>query len=254
MTGEQTAAGSWLLAWSAGCGDPAGFALLVHRPEPVVRIGLVTPLGLCVVHEDELTPSRYACEFRGPVVWLALLEEEPSARWTAGLETYGLLVPGRRCRIHGDLRGERVPVGYDLEVQAVQPVSSGDAPADTSGGADVVGLRQSAAVRVKVTGELAVGAETWDVEAAGFLAVSGNIGPVARTSGSSAVETSAGGSGSCRRNGRDPVATFELAELGNAALVLHLREVLESEDSPAPSPELVRWEVLPGDEASREPE
>lgn len=219
---------SWLLAWSGRLGEPAGFTLLARRPEPVLRIGLVTPLGLCVVHEDTLTPSRHRCEFKGPVLWVGLLDEEPSRRWTAGLETYGVLVEGRRCTIHGDLRGERVPVGYDLDV-ALDSDAARECEKAPEAIPPISALRERTTRRssrasdrkpgghVTVAGELALADQAWEVGAGGWLVFGCEVGDLVCTGAGS----TSGRSAPTRDAGM--LAMFDVPVVGDVVVRLRLR-------------------------------
>lgn len=70
--------------------------------------------GIVVVRDDGVPPSRSGrLEHRAEGLWTEAVCETPDAHWSFGLEAFGLRVESVE-----DERGERLPVGYDLEWEA----------------------------------------------------------------------------------------------------------------------------------------
>lgn len=94
-----------------------------------VRLGLYPNLGVtwfwaCVVGEDRRLvtvidhtvpiPKAPSLEFRADGLWADHTIEEPCERWSLGLESFGVALDDPAAT-YGDLRGERTPLGWDLE-------------------------------------------------------------------------------------------------------------------------------------------
>jgi hypothetical protein len=120
----------------------------------------VTPAGLVVVRDHEVSPPRgRALEVRGEGLWGDLTCETPLEHWSFGMEAFGLLIDDPGVLLHdGDEIGERLPVGLDLEWEAFGP------PFEHPHAAQPRGRYQHAG---RVTGEIAVGSERIAVDAMG---------------------------------------------------------------------------------------
>jgi hypothetical protein len=69
--------------------------------------------GFVVVRADDIgRPAHGRWEFRADGLWTELIEAEPG-RWTLALEAFGLRVDDPSLDV-----GDRLAVGYDLDVEA----------------------------------------------------------------------------------------------------------------------------------------
>jgi hypothetical protein len=89
-----------------GAGAPASFAAQVVVPD----------VGVVVVRDDDVAPPRRddVLVVRAEGLWVELLCETPGEHWTVGLEAFGVRFDDEVEASASD-RGERVPVGFDLE-------------------------------------------------------------------------------------------------------------------------------------------
>lgn len=125
--GEQLWNESWYFDFAAEDGSIGGY----------VRLGLYPGLGvawywgylvregeqlLAVNHHEAKLPKGEVLEVREDGLWSQLQCETPHDHWTVGLEAFavGLDEPGEAYA--EDLRGDKVPLGIDLEWQAQAPV------------------------------------------------------------------------------------------------------------------------------------
>jgi hypothetical protein len=73
------------------------------------------------VRDLDVTPPRAAAlEVRAEALWAELVCETPLEHWSVGLEAFGVRLDHPRDAL-GDERGERVPIGLDLEFEAASP-------------------------------------------------------------------------------------------------------------------------------------
>jgi hypothetical protein len=131
--------------------DDAWFSGLLVLPEVVVvvletHVGRVTGRGL---------------ELRTSGLWADQVVEEPLRRWGLGLEAFGIALPADELvgldLGNPDLRGERVPVGWDLEWEHdVDPRWY-----DTPDGVSAYGGP------ARVYGEVLLGADTFELAGTG---------------------------------------------------------------------------------------
>jgi hypothetical protein len=84
---------------------------------------LVTPEeGLIVVRDHEIPlPKGDALEVRADSLWAELVCETPMEHWGLGMEAFGVRLDEPVDAYRGEI-GERLPVGLDLEWEAVTPV------------------------------------------------------------------------------------------------------------------------------------
>ena len=76
----------------------------------------VPDVGVVVVRDDEVAPPRRTdvLVIRAEGLWAELLCETPGEHWSTGLEAFGVRFDDEAEAASSD-RGERVPVGFDLE-------------------------------------------------------------------------------------------------------------------------------------------
>lgn len=108
-------------AWSLEFADPdgtGGFARLSRRgPRAWYWAAVVSPaVGLVVVRDHELAAPRPdgPLVVRGDGLWAEFIEETRGEQWTVGLEAFGVRLDDPLDAERGE-RGERLPVGFDLE-------------------------------------------------------------------------------------------------------------------------------------------
>jgi len=108
--------------WVADDGSHAGWVRLdVRRAAASVRfLAVVSRAGedpvVVIDHHLPLPAPRF--ELRAPGVWVELCCEVPLEHWTVGLEAFGLVVPTGEV-VTPDSRGERTPLGLDLDLDTV---------------------------------------------------------------------------------------------------------------------------------------
>lgn len=147
--------GSWQWSWSGPDGEEVGhLRLVVPASGGAVHVAAVVRRpgrDPVVLDEPEAPmPRPGSLEVRASGLWVDAVEEEPGRRWTIGLEAFALEVADPADRV-----GVRVPLGFDLEWEAV-------------GGPTRAGPRTA-----HVHGEVLVGRDALDVEAEGWWATPG---------------------------------------------------------------------------------
>jgi hypothetical protein len=108
---------SWSLEFSDDHGIKGSLTLAVDSSVASFHAQVVVPgIGVVVVHDDELAPPRRddVVVVRAEGLWAELLCETPGEHWTIGLEAFGVRFDDEAEAASSD-RGERVPVGFDLE-------------------------------------------------------------------------------------------------------------------------------------------
>lgn len=132
-----------------------GHATLYLRPEVGQLWYWTAVVGrdrqLASVVETEIPLPETTLEFRTTGLWADHNCESPLEHWSVGLEAFavGLDDP---TEVFGAFRGDRVPLGFDLEWEATAPPTGTD---------DAYG------VNAVVHGELLIGAEEIDLDAIG---------------------------------------------------------------------------------------
>jgi hypothetical protein len=108
-------------AWSLEFADDQGFRgslrLTVDGSTASFVAQVIVPdLGVVVVRDDEVAPPRREdlLVIRAEGLWAELLCETPGEHWSIGLEAFGVRFDDEAEAASTD-RGERVPVGFDLE-------------------------------------------------------------------------------------------------------------------------------------------
>lgn len=115
---------------------------LVRRGEPL----------LVARHHEAALPRGTALELREDGLWAALYCETPHEHWTAGLEAFAVALDDPADAFRGE-RGDRVPLGFDLEWEA----TAAAVPTDGTGYAQPC----------LVSGEILVGQERLDLTGRG---------------------------------------------------------------------------------------
>ncbi|MGI8938163.1 MAG: DUF7065 domain-containing protein [Iamia sp.] len=148
---------SWYFDFAAADGSLGGY----------VRLGLYPNLGrvwywACLVGEDrplvtvidhEVPLPRTGLELRSEGLWAAHNLETAREHWSLGLEAFAVGVDDP-ADVYGDLRGERVPFGLDLEWETV-------------GGPYPYPGVDRYEVPCRVTGEVLVGQERIEIDGPG---------------------------------------------------------------------------------------
>ncbi len=106
---------------------------------------------LAVQHHTAALPTGSVLEVREEGLWSALHCESAHEHWTIGLEAFAVGLDDPGDAYADDLRGERVPLGFDLEWEATAPVY--DYPG-------VSRYEQSC----RVSGDILIGDETLDFD------------------------------------------------------------------------------------------
>lgn len=152
---------SWYFDFAARDGALGGY----------VRLGLYPNLGvawywaylvgagrelLVVRHHEAALPKGDVLEVREEALWAALHCETPLEHWSVQLEAFAVgLDDAADAYADGGERGDRVPLGFDLEWEAAAPVH------------DTVERLARYEQSCTVTGEILVGDERIEVDATG---------------------------------------------------------------------------------------
>ncbi len=110
------------LAWSLEFAQPDGTGGLVRRYRAADRSWfwayLVVPgIGVVTVRDHELPAGRDDRVVRGDGLWSELVEDVPGQHVNVALEAFGVRLDDPLDALRGE-RGERVPVGLDVEWEA----------------------------------------------------------------------------------------------------------------------------------------
>ena len=160
---EPLWADAWEIEFVAESGV-AGFVRLALLPSQGVAwwwTSLLTP-RLVAVRDHEVPLPRTGLEVRADGLWGELVCETPLEHWSVGLEAFGIAYDDP-ADAWGDEWGERLPVGLDLEWEAVS--EAGDlAPAGPAPGPGGVAYCQPG----RVHGEILVGPDRIPCSGTGF--------------------------------------------------------------------------------------
>lgn len=113
----------WWEVWSfdlvdAGAGIGFHLALELGGGRAVVRAAVVREdRALVSLVADDLPPPRVGLEIRGPGVWASAECETPLDHWSLGLEAFAVTLDDPWDAL-GAARGDRTPLGADLEWEA----------------------------------------------------------------------------------------------------------------------------------------
>lgn len=153
---------AWYFDWCDD-DDQGGFLRLGLLPNQRVGwlwVSLVGGDGPVVVRAHDVPlPRPHSLEIRAPGLWADLICETPMTHWSLGLEAFGVRLDDPLDALGGE-RGHRVPLGLDLEWEAVAPPFEHPHP----GGRVHAGHYQHAG---RVHGQVLVGDETRDFEGFG---------------------------------------------------------------------------------------
>ena len=160
---EQWWADAWEIDFVADSGL-AGFVRLALLPGQGVAwwwTSLLTP-RLVAVRDHEVPLPRTGIEVRADGLWGALVCETPLEHWSVGLEAFGIAYDDP-ADAWGDEWGERLPVGLDLEWEAVTD-PGGSPPTGPRPGPGGVAYCQPGFVH----GEVLVGPDRFEISGRGF--------------------------------------------------------------------------------------
>jgi hypothetical protein len=112
---------TWSLAFSGDQGIEGALTLTIDAAVASFWAQVVVPdVGVVVVRDDDVAPPRLGegreelLVVRAEGLWAELLCETPGEHWSIGLEAFGVRFDDAAEAAVSD-RGERVPVGFDLE-------------------------------------------------------------------------------------------------------------------------------------------
>lgn len=117
----------WVETWYVDFADDDGrggflqLALHPHHRRAWVWACLVRPGELIVVRDHDVPlPRPGSLEVRASGLWTDLTCETPLSHWTFGLEAFAVRLDDPTDAYEGE-RGDRVPLGFDLEWEALAP-------------------------------------------------------------------------------------------------------------------------------------
>jgi hypothetical protein len=112
---------TWSLEFSDDQGIEGSLQLTVDESTASFVAQVVVPgVGVVVVRDDDVAPPRlgqgrdHVLVVRAEGLWAELLCETPGEHWSVGLEAFGVRFDSEAEAAVSD-RGERVPVGLDVE-------------------------------------------------------------------------------------------------------------------------------------------
>jgi hypothetical protein len=138
--------GTWSLEFTDDQGITGSLALTADDATASFHLQVVVPdVGVIVVRDDEVAPPKRddLLVIRAEGLWVELLCETPDEHWSFGLEAFGVRFDDEAEAATSE-RGERVPVGFDLEWETPD----------------------------RVVGEILVGRARYDLDARGTFAIS----------------------------------------------------------------------------------
>jgi hypothetical protein len=113
---------------------------------------------LISIVDTEVPLPRSGLELRSSGLWADHIAETPLAHWSVGLEAFAVRLDDP-TDVFGAFRGERVPLGFDLEWEARIPPGAAEAELELVPG----GYVQACAVH----GEVLIGADHYELTGAG---------------------------------------------------------------------------------------
>lgn len=148
---------SWYFDWSTREGDLGGYVRLGLYPHLGVAwywaclVGEGRPLVIVVDHEVPI--PKVGLDVRHEGLWAEHNVETPLDHWSLGLESFAVSLDDP-AGAYGDMRGDRVPFGFDLEWE-------------TDGGLYPYDVTPRYEVPCRVSGEALVGDERIEVDGVG---------------------------------------------------------------------------------------
>ncbi len=142
---------AWDFDFTSPSGDLGGYLRLALHPRRGVTwfwaclVGRRRPL-VTVVDHDVALPRGPGLDLRGEGLWSDPVCETPLEHWTVGLEAFGVALDDP-TEAYRSLRGDRTPLGFDLEWETVA-------------GARLLSRTEGYSLSCAVHGEVLVGAET----------------------------------------------------------------------------------------------
>jgi hypothetical protein len=123
--GEELWNESWYFDFAASDGSLGGYVRVGLYPNLKVAwywAYLVGAHGTYLVrHHEAALPKAPSFEIREDGLWADMFCETPNDHWTVKLETFAVKLDDPKDAYRGE-RGERVPLAFDLEWEAVAPV------------------------------------------------------------------------------------------------------------------------------------
>jgi hypothetical protein len=116
---------SWYFDFAAPDGSIGGYVRLGLYPNEGVAwvwaylVGQDRPL-IAVRHHEVAIPRGEMLEVRADGLWTAIHCETPHEHWSLGVEAFAVALDDP-ADAYGDERGDRVPLGLDLEWEAIAP-------------------------------------------------------------------------------------------------------------------------------------
>ena len=111
----------WSLEFADDQGVTGSLTLTADASAATFHAQVVVPdVGVVVVRDDDVAPPRLGPRrndvivIRAEGLWAELLCETPDEHWSIGLEAFGVRFDDEAEAATSD-RGERIPVGFDLE-------------------------------------------------------------------------------------------------------------------------------------------
>jgi hypothetical protein len=146
------------LDFAAADASIAGYLIVTLRPSEARSWVWACVIGdgrrlVAVDEPDAPLPRRDALELRAPGLWADVECEIPFDHMTVGLEAFGVAFDDPEDAV-GSRRGDRTPLGFDLEWE-------------TDGQVSRHGSSTSYEMCCRVTGELLVGDERFELDVAG---------------------------------------------------------------------------------------
>lgn len=126
---------SWYFDFASADGDLGGYVRLGLYPNLdrvwywACVVGRDRPLVTVIDHEVPLPRPGGTLELRSSGLWADQQAETPLDHWSVGLEAFAVALDDPTAT-YGDLRGDRVPLGFDLEWETVGTPYRWPAPLD----------------------------------------------------------------------------------------------------------------------------
>jgi len=151
----------WYMEWGdpkTGIGGCTRIAYQYEEKRAEYSLLLVRPHEVVVVFDLDVALLRLSKNIgvRADALWCAYVPEDPLQRWSLSVESYGLRVETGRELLGSD-RGERLPVGIELDFEADAPPEVVFPPTASTNGERSYALYMQTG---EWGGDLLIGAET----------------------------------------------------------------------------------------------